>query len=60
MNQRLVGAELDSDGARFPVHLNQSRQTVAPIQAPLQKGSRIPSGETARSEPIIGELYSPP
>lgn len=58
MNQRLVGGEVDSVRARFPVGLNKSRQTLAPTQTALQKGWS--GGEPARSQPITWELYSPP
>lgn len=45
MNQRLVGGGGGgSVHARFPVGLNKSRQTLAPVQTPLQKGSRITWG----------------
>lgn len=57
MNQRLVGGEVDSVHARFPVGLNKSRQTLAPTQTPLQKGSRIASGNRGTSFILLPNFY---
>lgn len=56
MNQRLVGGEVDSVRARFPVRLNKSRQTLAPIQAPLPKGSRRTSGKRPTHSRLFGSF----
>lgn len=57
MNQRLVGGEVDSVHARSPVGLNKSRQTLAPTQMPLQKGSRIASGNRGTGFILLPNFY---
>lgn len=56
MNQRLVGGEVDSVHARFPVGLNKSGQTLAPTQTPLQKGSRRASGNRPAQSRLFGSF----